>query len=242
MQAAVVVEPSEVVGAEPASVEHRARPVRLPVVPVEEHRAAQQHLTGRIDLHRHPVQRVAVVDAAAAGLGHAVGRDDPDPARLGPQPAVRGQRATADEHGVERRERLDLLVVAERTDELGGHEGDVAARPGHRLEHPAGDPLVDDRLGVGPHRAEEQLHAGDVGRRQVEHPLPRAAEPGVRGVGGGAHRLPRQADPLRSPGRAAGLDHQRRRVVGGVPGTQQREDLARVPADRVQAAHRSIVV
>jgi len=69
-----------------------------------------------------------------------------------------------------------------------------------------------------------------------------SAETGVRGPGGGPHRVAGQADPLGPPGRAAGLDDQGRRIVGGVPGTQQREDLARVPADRVQAAHRSIVV
>ena len=61
--------------------------------------AAEQDSPVRVELDRDPVERHAVVDAAARRLAHAVGRHDAHARRLRPLPRPLVQRRAADEHG-----------------------------------------------------------------------------------------------------------------------------------------------
>ena len=76
-----------------------------------------------------PASGTPVVDAAAGGLGHAVGGHHGHALgpRAGEQGGVRG--GAADEHGVEGPQRVGLGV--EEPAQLGGHERGVAAAGGH---------------------------------------------------------------------------------------------------------------
>ena len=105
-QPAVVVEPAEVVGVEPAVAaaprrSARARPRSRRTASV---RAAAPRRPRRSGTST-PSSGAAVVHAAAAGLAHPVGLHDPDAVPLGLARGPRGERAAADQHRVEARER-----------------------------------------------------------------------------------------------------------------------------------------
>ena len=166
------------------------------------------------------VERDAVVHAAAARLGHAVGRDDarrppPAPARAGPAPVAAPPTRTAS--NVRRASRARGVV--EQADQLGGHErrvpraGRRAGRrrrderrrrgTGRRAARPASVPASTDRTST--------CSPATCCRRQREQPAPRARRAGRRS------RRPRRAAPPRRAarprgvaGRAGGADHDAR--------------------------------
>ena len=79
------------------------------------------------------------------------------------------------------------------------------------------------------HGAEQHLEPGDVGRRQVEDPLARAAEPGVGGAGGGAQRARgTSTTDLGRPGRAGGVEDER--PGGRLRAASQARSSARISA------------
>ncbi len=208
---------------------------RVVGVPVEEDRAAQQHLPVITDADLDPVERATVVDASAAGLGHAVGLHEADAFGLGGGAHLRSQRAAADEDGVEAGQGRELGRVVQQPAQLRRDEGDVAARAGHGRDGCGEGSGLEDGLGAGDDRAEEHLQSGDVRRREVEHPLPGAAEPGVGGARGGAQGGAGERDRLGAACGAGGAQHERVGVgVAGVPGAEQREDLRRAAGDRVE--------
>ena len=81
------------------------------------------------DRDRDPVEGTAVVDAAAGGLGHAVGRHHPDPGRLGPLPQQRVDRPAAEQHRVQARQGRDVCLRVEQPVELGRHQRGVGRLP-----------------------------------------------------------------------------------------------------------------
>ena len=108
---------------------------------------------------------------------------------LGPATQLRWHRGTADEHRVERAQRLGPAGVVQQPEQLGGHQAGVAALPGleprgggdeHLREEAVGE-VHRDGAGAGIQRPQQHLQAGDVVGRQREQPLPRAAEVLVRG-------------------------------------------------------------
>ena len=170
IQAAEVVgvpEPAEVGGEEPAVLHHLRGQPRLPVVPVEEHRAADPDAPVAAHLDRDPVERDPVVDAAAAGLAHPVRRDDVHV--LGGRGPSQGglHRGAADQDGVERAQRLDVARRGEHPGQLGRDQRDVAPPAGHRVGggREVGVLLEHHRVDAGQQRAEEHLDPGDVRRR-----------------------------------------------------------------------------
>ena len=213
-----------------------AGPLGLAVVPVEEHRPAQQHLAVVADPHLDAVERAAVVHAAAAGLAHPVGLHDRGCPAPRPRLGSRGvERAAADEHGVEagRAPRSSARRRA-AAHQLGRHERDVAPRP---LARPAESGRT-TRLGPGDHRAVEHLHPGDVRRRQVEHPLPRTAEPRVRGQRRGPHRVAGEHAPASARRSTRGRD---RRAAREPSAASHSRSSARISSARAGAPGRRLL-
>ncbi len=95
---------AEVLRHEPAVDQRLGREVRPQPVAGEHHRAAELDPAVVPQPHRHAVQRLAVVHAAAAGLRHPVRRHDGHPRVDGRGVQRRGQRRPADQHTVVRRE------------------------------------------------------------------------------------------------------------------------------------------
>ncbi len=148
-----------------------------------------------------------------------------------------GHVGAAHQHSRERAQRVDVLRVVEHPVQLGRDQRDVAPLAGHRGRAGA-DVVVDRRVGAGTHGAEEHLEAGDVGGREVQQPLSRAAQPAQGGVGGGAHRRPGEPDALGLTGRSGGLHDERLGLIRlGVPGSEQVEDLGGGAAHGSEAAH-----
>ena len=248
LQAPVVVEAAQVGGVQPPVPHHllgggHVEPTVPVVVPLEQRGPAQQHLTLAGDLQRDPVERVAVVDAAASGLGQAVGGDHAHPPLLGGPAVLGAQPAAADEDGVEPGQRGDAGGVGrlQQAHQLGGHDRGVATGPGHRLDGAAPalrTGVVEDREGFPrAHGAEEDLEPGDVTDGQRQQPLAVAAEVAVRGLDRRAQRGAGEPHQLGGAGRPAGRHHERRRVVLQVPGGQGVEQGPGVTGDGVQLRH-----
>ena len=153
---------------------------------------------GGLDGDLDPLQGEAVVDAAPAGLAHAVGGDHGDarPAGPGQQRGVGG--GAAQEDGVGSCQGPAGLRVLQDAHQLGGDQGDVEpgdGRPGGPARRAQGlrerrraesSARVDhDGLGSCLQGADEDLQAGDVVGRQGQEPGSRAAEACVGGAGGG---------------------------------------------------------
>ena len=162
------------------------------------------------------------------------------PCGLGLSAHSRVQRSPTDQDRIEGRERLPLgprAVVPEQSEQLGGHQRDVAPT-GQLFPCRLEGLLEQHRLGPGHHGPVEHLHARDVRRRQVQHPLPRTTEPLLRGQRARPHRVTREHHPLRFAGRPRGRDHQRLGVERRVPLAQQCEDSSpcrRAAGDGAQA-------
>ena len=163
------------------------------------------------------VERQTVVDAAAAGLGHAVRRDDAHSGGRRTLGERGGQGRAADEDPVVRRE---VGAGVEQPAQLGRHQRRVVP---HVRRHPGGggDEGVDreaavevEHLRPGPRheRADQHGQAGHVRHGQGEQPLTRAAEPVV----GRTRRVPHcrggEQGALRLA-RGAGRRHDQRDVV-----------------------------
>ena len=194
-------------------------------------------------------QRLSVVDAAAGGLAHPVGREHPDAVALGPAAQPGRQGGAADEHAVEGAQRLGPARVVEQAQQLGGHDARVAAAPGveplrgaeERLGQEAVGQVHGDRGGAGVERAQQHLQARDVVRRQREQPLPVAAEPLVRGPAAGQQGAGGEQGALRGAGRARRAhDHgQPLGKAGGVVRGQGRRGRRRGMGEhRCVTAHR----
>ena len=153
---------------------------------------------GGLDGDLDPLQGAAAVDAAPAGLAHAVGGDHGDarPAGPGQQRGVGG--GAAQEDGVGSCQGPAGLRVLQDAHQLGGDQGDVepgGGRPGGPARRAQGlrerrraesCARVDhDGLGSCVQGADEDLQAGDVVGRQGQEPGSRAAEACVGGAGGG---------------------------------------------------------
>ena len=170
-------------------------------VPLGEHRARQQDAAVVVDPDGDAVQRDAVVHAPAAGLGHAVGGDDPDARATGRGPAASAPVAappTSTASNV-RRASVPAGSSSRRTSCVG--TSDVYRGPstqrgrrrheGRRAERAVGD---DDGSGAREHRPDQDLQPGDVLQRQREQPVPRTGQPVGRRGGRGAQRGRREQD------------------------------------------------
>src|SRR3954447_21897620 len=118
----VLVDLATVQGDEPAAFHDLLGEARIRVVPVEEHRSSNPDPIVGPDLHRDAIEREPVVHAAAAGLAHAVGRDDPDANGLGRGAQVRVEGRAAEEHRVEARQGPGLRGVLEDVVQLCGYQ------------------------------------------------------------------------------------------------------------------------
>ncbi|OIQ76895.1 hypothetical protein GALL_414200 [mine drainage metagenome] len=230
--------------------ERRGVEVRTAEVPRREHRTAEQDPTLGVEVDADPVQRATVVHAAAARLGHPVGRDGPDPGLAGAGEQCRRRRGAAEKNGVERPERAHAVGVVEQSDELGGHERGVAPFPGHRRsgrgERRGTEPALEvhhGRNGPGEHGADDDLHAGHVHRRQREKPLGAPIGGAPDGVGGGlggrVQRPGPEHDRATRTGRAGGVEddgdvvgHLGARDRRGTSGGIRRGDRGSVPRER----------
>ena len=122
LQASVLVEAAGVGGEEPAVDDGLGGQPGVVGVVAEERGTGDAHASLGADRHADPVERHAVVDAPAGGLGRAVGGDDTDPLLLGAPAHRRVEAAAADEDRVAAGEGRDLLGVAHDAVELGRHE------------------------------------------------------------------------------------------------------------------------
>jgi len=199
-QAPVGSELAGIAGRQPAS---RQLGVRTVAVGPQQHRTSHLHLAV-YDADLDAVERLALVDDAAAGLGQPVGgqhvrralsrgsraahEDDPEQGGVDPGQGRGHQRhegrppsgCGADGDRVEAIVHLDGNPGVDRT----GHHGEAT----HVAERQAGQPAVGVRFG-------RQAPAG--------------------GQGGGPDRIVGQDHPLGLARGAAGGDHQRVAVVGG---------------------------
>jgi hypothetical protein len=128
LQPSVLVQPRGVRRQEPAVHEDLGGERRIAVVAVEQHRPADPQAPVPVDRERHPVQRVAVVDAPARRLRRPVRRDHADPLGVG-TPAQRGvDRPAAEQDRAERPQRGQVRARVEHPVQLGGHQGDEPVR------------------------------------------------------------------------------------------------------------------
>ncbi len=194
-----VVEPSpQVAGGEPAVGVDGCGAV---AVAPQQHRTAQPDLTAIVDLHLDAIEGHTVVDHAAAGLRHAVGRDavgrsvdrwaapaEHDRAEpFGPDPWERG--------GDQRHQ-----CGVRRVDGIGVEAG----------QH--GEP------GAGVQRPSHDRQAADVRQREARQPVVVRGHTqpcGGRRRGGG-DRVVGEHDTFRFTGRSAGRDHQRIARLDGI--------------------------
>ena len=167
----VVVDLAEIAGREPAV--RRAR-IGAVAVAAQQHRSAQLHLAVD-DPQIDTVERPPVVDDAAAGLGHAVGRH-----RVG-RPVCGRPRAAEQDHAEQRA--VDPL-------QGGRHQRDErrpAVLDGIDVE------LGNDREpGTGEQRSRHHRQATDVRQRQARQPVV---------IGGRRRAGPMSPRPMRRPRR-----------------------------------------
>ena len=204
----------------------RGGQVRPQPVAAGDDRAAEPRSARRRRSDPHAVERHAVVDAAAAGLGHAVGRDHraPRPPARASSSAGAAARA-ADQHGVERRSAASAAGPVEQPVQLGRHQRDVprgpaAGRSPRRRPRPSnGRRWQHDRRRARPRSDRTQhLQPGDVrsaGARAATARARRAASAVARGRG--AQRGGREQHALRarrSSRRSARRARRRRRSSG----------------------------
>ena len=182
---------------DPVHLDERLRvEVRSAEVAVGEDRTGQQDPTVVVEPDRDAVERAAVVDAPAARLRHAVGGDHRDivpharePA--GPQspqhhPAARRRRSAARRSpAASSRSRRSCVGTKDVYLRTAGRQGLAGRDEGRGAERPGSDR---HRYRPGQHGADEHLQAGDVVRRQREHPVPGSAEPVVGGLRGRVQR------------------------------------------------------
>ena len=189
---------------------------------------------GGLDGDLDPLQGVAVVDAAPAGLAHAVGGDHGDARPAGPVQERGVGGGAAQEDGVGSCQGPAGLRVLQDAHQLGGDQGDVepgGGRPGGPARRAQGlrerrraesCARVDhDGLGSGLQGADEDLQAGDVVGRQGQEPGSRATKARVgsagrghegggahgdesAGTGGGARRAQDEVGACRDAGDTAG--------------------------------------
>ena len=223
VQPAVVEPAAEVAGREPA-VDERIGAV---AVGPQQHRAAQVDLAVGVDAHLDAVERAAVVDDAAAGLGHPVRRDDVRPAG---RPAARRRRGRS----------------------RGTRAGSIRAQRGRHERHVASRRTAVDGVGVEPgqhgeRRARDQ-RPGDDGRARRRGPAagrPASGRPGstpsraLVATADARDGVVGQHDALRRAGRAArgddegvaGLDRAAvRRATCGAVGRRRRPPAPSPPA------------
>ena len=209
VQPAVLVEPAGVGGQEPAVDQGLGGRVRVAVVPVEQRRARRSG-SGRPPpiASADAVERVAVVDAAAGGLGRAVRRHDAHPGRLRPRraaPGRSGRRRAA--RCAARRSAVGLGRVVEQPVQLGRHQRDEAGAGVDRRRDRA-------RPRAAPARGPRPATGTTTCTPRRTTPAARAATARCRRAGARSRR-PRRAppgataDPLGCAGRARGLHDQR---------------------------------
>ena len=163
-----------------------------------------------------PGERDAVVDAAAGGLGGAVGRDQPQAQGTAPlEQRRRCRRAThQDRLEVGQRGQLRRQAVAgggQRAVQLGGDQGRVPrlALPGPQRHRRDVTRVGEHGLDARERRAHQHLEARDVLRRQGEHPAPGSAEPLVGGPRGRDEGVRVQQHAAGGAGGPRGGDHGR---------------------------------
>ena len=187
---------------------------------------------------RDPVERHAVVDAAAGRLAHAVGGDDPHTG--GPARARVGVvRRPADQHPVEAAQRVDA-PSATRSRRAASARGGVVPpgrsstaaprrTPGRK---PRAGPA--DRRGARQQRAHQHLHPGDVLGGQREQPGGRPAEARL----GGLRRRPqRRGRQPRDGARRSSRTSRRPRAVARA--ARRRSPAGRPPGGRTAGRRRA---
>lgn len=161
-------------------------------VAVRDHRARECHApnafgVGVEDGDGDAFERDAVVDAAAAGLTHAVSPDDGQAGVECPAQERGGGCGATDEEGVGAAESCGGTRGVEDFDELCGNQRGVAARTvegvegvGEGVGIEAGRDVEDAWREPGSQCAEENLESGDVVRGEREEPIARSAKVFVR--------------------------------------------------------------
>jgi hypothetical protein len=215
------IEAAGVAGAEPAVGEGGGGALGVAAVAVREHRAGQPHAVAG-HRHLHPLQRTAVVHAAARGLGHAVGGHHGDALGAGAvqQRGVGGRAAHQDRVEGAQRGGLGVQGAAQ----LGGHQRGVAAAHRHAGDR-RGQCLAALQHGgrhAAEHAAAEHLQPGDGGDGQREQPAARPAEPVEGGGRRGAQRAGRQQHAAAAAGGPRGHDDEVGGRLQGLVGPQHR--------------------
>ena len=222
VQPAVVVEPPRVGGQEPAVDQHLGGQRRVAVVPVEQGRPGDPDPAVGADRHGHAVEREPVVDAAAGGLGRAVGRHHADAGRHAPAGAAPGRPGRR--RPARRRQAASAAVssgVVERRGGAGSRPGRCTAprrlprrrRPATRGRRaaPAGAPPPATGR---PPAARRRTTSGSASTHGPAPPSRDSVAPDRR-----EHRAPREHHALGPPGRAGRLDDDRLRLGrSGQPG------------------------
>ena len=157
---------------------------RIEPVAQRQHRAGELHAAVGRPGRRTPSSGLAVVHAAAGGLGHAVGGDHRDARRPARGPAGRG-RWPRRRRGRRRRPRRPSGSVSRNAAQLGRHHRRCSGgRPACGRSRRRGSRPRSSTVGGSP--ASTLRHStcrpGDRGHRQRQQPAARAAEPLVGGV------------------------------------------------------------
>ncbi len=182
--AAVSRDLAQVRGGEPAVLVQRdPGEVGAAAVAGEQDRAGDLDPAGRVGADPDAIQGSAVVDAAAAGLGHAVGRDDAGSggARAGQQAGRDGRAAEQD-----RAERRQARARVQQAAQLRGNQGHIPAAERGQVPLRRIQPVDHHRGGPGDQGADQYPQAGDVAGGQRAQP-----------PGSGAGADPVQAGPRR---------------------------------------------
>ena len=230
LQPTVLVEAAGVGGVEPAVDQHLGGQPGVAVVAVEDRGPGQPDATRGSQRDRHTVERDAVVDAAARGLGSAVRRDHAHTGRLGAGTQRGVYRPPAEQHGVEGPQRPGVVGGAspavprrQHPVQLGGDERGEARHRRVLAQHRRGRlrearvVLGEDRSVPGEPGPAHNLGTGDVGRRQGQQPRPLRAEARAGRPRRREHRPAAQDDPLGSARRAGGRHDQPLVVVALQP-------------------------
>ena len=203
--------PASEVRNQPSTTDSRGE-LRVVVVVAEERRTGDPDPAAVAEGDLDPVERPAVVDAPAGGLGGAVGGDDVDPGLLRPRGAAR-RRA--------RRRRRAPCGSARARRAGRGCRGCGAAAWARATRRAGGVAVVgrggatdvqavdDDGLVAGDQGPDDHLHPGDVRRRQRQQPAAGSPQPPGGRLDAGDHARRGQHHALGPAGRAGRLDQQR---------------------------------
>ena len=232
-QTARIIQHPKIIGAKPPRLTERVRVGGIAVTGSQgcpaDHHPALAAGRGVIDAHGDPVERSAVVHAAARGLTGAVGSHHGDTGRGGGLEDRPRRRATAEQDRVHGGQCRHGRRVGQGLGQLVGHQRGVPAPGAQFLDGRRQIGRVESAIevdlggdGAGLQAADQYLDARDVVRRQGQQPASGSAEPVMGGRCAGDQRGRGEHGPLGGAGGSRRRDHQGDLVVDLLTDPQSR--------------------